>query len=256
MIDPYRSSDNRPQFYLDRSHVESGLVRQIQQQLDELDSFLRQFGYAVLLIERCNEEKRLAVQKREALPFDDESVRSGRFGRATWTMVEECAKQDAWMSIAARSGVISLHDFFMTMTSINANLKKSSVLSAIVDPPQLDKLVQEFAERFPSRVEMRNAVAHEINTTKKRDQHSVSRRPLTVPASAGTLISYSIGDDQDVVLKVDGPNTMRTWEGRVIEQGVTEETYNTMRDFQQRYYDAFKDVARKLRELRQPEPPL
>lgn len=246
MIDPYRDCGGGPHLYVDHLHPEHSQIWQIGKQLTDLGTFVRQLGYAVLLIDRCMEEKELAIKKRDEVPFNDETVGSRRFGDATWAMVEACAKQDEWIAMSARSGAIAVHDFFVTLTALGTNVKKATLLSGVVDTREIDRLVRDYSAQFPSRINMRNAIAHEVDVTKKPHEHATQRRPMTIRSAGGGIGSYSIGPNQEVVAKVDGPSLVRTWEGQIIEQGVTAATYMALLDFLRQAYALFDGVSKKL----------
>ncbi|HEY8066011.1 MAG TPA: hypothetical protein VIF40_14980 [Methylosinus sp.] len=140
-----------------------------------------------------------------------------------------------WRLIAARSGAISIYEFYQITQGINASIPKCPTLEPYVDAVARKKSASIFAESFPRFADLRHFAAHGAEMTnnhQKAMQHAL--KPF---GSTFVIMNCSIIENQFSI----------TSNGVVLGYSVNKESANKLKAA----LDAYLEALRPLQDFRQ-----
>ena len=146
--------------------AEQDSARHLEDKIQELDSYDRQFAVALALFDHA-----------DALQADPEC------GQNRWVYSQ-------WKLIAARDIVLTGYHFRSTLHSLRANLEKCPTLLKQISTANIEAAIAELDKAFPALVEVRHAVGHSADQTfSPADQR---KHTFITPNDASVFISSSL----------------------------------------------------------------
>jgi len=119
---------------------ESKHASRIEDALNDLDRYIRNFKHALALFDESEAE----LQTLD---------RTGSKGRKLW----------GWQFMAARDAALTVYHFRTTLHSAIAYVSKAPKLAKLIDTAGLTAAKNLFEERFPTIKGLRHAIAHEAD---------------------------------------------------------------------------------------------
>ncbi|HEY8066660.1 MAG TPA: hypothetical protein VIF40_18325 [Methylosinus sp.] len=107
-----------------------------------------------------------------------------------------------WRFIAAKSGAMSIYEFYQIIHSINKSIKKCPTLAPLVDINERKKSAKLFDDAFPKFGGIRNSLAHGAEATS--DNEKILRHALMPFGGELTILMNSAIIGNEFCITVDG----------------------------------------------------
>ena len=131
---------------------------------------------------------------------------------------------------------MSIYHFYIAFEGIRDTTATNKSLSAIVDVKSFKNVGRQFRHRFPSFVDMRDAVSHSAEKTKtpaKHKDHSLS----------GTFQSgvFDIRDSTGVTIDdcLSNSTYQTSWNGKLLSYDISPETLIALDSYRKLVWDIF-----------------
>ena len=191
----------------------------------------QQFRHALALFNGCE-------QGRSPLPANPNDIPKYPIIESEWHTL------NAWQTIAARDGALSIYHFGQALAAIPPWLGNCPTVRGLVSHDALRLARKSFVAALPSYDALRHAVGHAADfnaTLEKREAHSI-QPPWKETAGAATL-QFLGAKPMRVTEELHGRAYLVTYDGQIHHYEIKPETLDALRKVRERIYVAFEAAA-------------
>lgn len=217
------------------------VAHHIEGQLYDMGNYVDRFLACLLLIERSGfEETQLIELRRAEKKRVQDNLVGVSFGETYEELKSEINIRRTWKQISERDAITTIWDFSATMYAIRKNLDRCASLNKIVPRTEIEKVLKALSDAFPDRKFARHAALHPADMSKspkEQKRHATSDKiDLVGLKSEGSGLTLRHVSGNGVVLS--------TYEGRVVQASIDEQSYKTLRNLLLAFFACFEDASK------------
>jgi hypothetical protein len=160
-------------------------ARYIHSQLIRLCHHVDRVGHGLSLLDHCESQVAAVLAEKMRLIDQRATLDHAQWARGMERAKSELNKLGWWKFIAARDIVITVDDFYDSMTSSNSLIKRCKAIRQRINIAAVDRAHNDFKNMYPDHGALRNAACHLVDYSSKPDR--VKKNRAAGPVSVEVL---------------------------------------------------------------------